>query len=135
MLHVLTTIFSMIICLAIIISAILSDNSAYKLLVEVWNLLVQSPGDAVLNIIYALAYILYGIITLLFILILSNTGRLKKHKLLKGVLIYIGFAVISSIFFPMRGSNGLLDFIFNIVLSAGLYFAGRYLIINKLELE
>jgi hypothetical protein len=83
---------------------------------------------------YVILSVLSGIVTLIFILVLSNTGRMKKHKFLKAILIYIGLMIIMSEIGNLI-SNAIGYLAFSIVWIAVLYIISRYLIIHKLELE
>lgn len=137
LLHVITTVIGFVLSMAIFASALfgeVADN--FQIFRELWMMISANPGEVILNIIYALAYVLYYIIVLLFILILSNIGRMKTHKVLKGILIYIVFSIVTS---PVGGiriiSTPFVNFLINLAFSVVLYFTGRYLIINKLELE
>ncbi|MCL2556819.1 MAG: hypothetical protein FWE03_07400 [Firmicutes bacterium] len=101
-----------------------------------------------------LASALSGIVTLLLVLSLSNIGRSKKAKVLKGILIYYGLTQVMSIIsviimmslMPALDRSNLsgtaifyvitsVIFIIFIGWSIGFYFLSKYLIIKKVELE
>lgn len=93
-------------------------------------------GDALLVSLDIIMSILSFVVMLLFVLVFSNIGRIRRHKLLVGILMYLGINFIISLI-----NNSLADIlplgtiIPNIVWTVLFYFTSRYLIVNKLELE
>jgi len=93
-----------------------------------------------------------SIVTLLFVLTLVNTGRGRKYKFIKALVIYIGLTNVLYIFWYIMIFSflpGIIRFgpevflhlllwaiiIINILWIVGLYIGSRMLIIKKLELE
>lgn len=143
MLWILVTIVSAIICMFIVISSTNSFSGIY----QIFEALKQIQPVEVLKSVVSFAISSLSLITvLIFVLVLVNTGRMKKFKLLKGILIYIGISLIMSLSNPFQSVNNpeplistTADYIFNLAISLAwsivFYFVSRYLIKNKLELE
>jgi len=123
-----------------------------------WHMIFVALFQYPLRLIQVTAMILSSslsaVITLLFVLVLANMGRIKRHRLLKGILIYIGLGqginiliffimmILSTIFIRLNLSANAAFNIITIVIivltlawSIGFYFLSRLLIIKKLELE
>ena len=119
-----------------------------------FSLFAQAPFHTIMIILLILVVSLAQIMQLLLVLALSNTGRSKRYKLLKGILIYYGInmaintvvtVALTLAIIPMlsiRLSSDTQFFIITSILMAifigisiAFYFISRHLIVKKIELE
>ena len=144
MLWVLTTTVSIILSVLLFSSAMFGE--VMYLLPGAFRLIAENPLGTFLTILIIFSYILFAITMLLFILTLLNVSTNKRYKILKGYLIYwalSSFVGVVNIFIALAilGAGGSFTLfsvvlsLINLVWSVAFYFTGRYLIINKLELE
>jgi hypothetical protein len=147
MLWTLVIILGLVFSSTIILSAVFNSDWSgfgYLLFTALWTSLSNYTGRFVLVLIQVFLIILCIIVTLLFVLVLTNTGRLRKYKALKGIFIFIGIffvlASLMSLFGEAMLNTSFLAFqwisiVLMLVWSVGTYFLSRFLIKTKLELE
>ena len=120
---------------------------------DIFRFFLDYPGEAVQGALTMLTMSLATIVTLLFVLTLTNTGRMKKYKMLKAIFIFIVLMIIlyiivftlNSILLGIALTVSPYSFPFylfttvviviNLLWSVGFYFLSRLLIVYKLELE
>ena len=70
---------------------------------DIFNIEIEYVGTTLLAVIYYFSLVLIAIIMLLTIVLLIlcflNIGKIKKHKILIGVLMFYGFTQVTSIFY------------------------------------
>ena len=132
MLWVFTAMVTTIGCVFIIFSA--SSSFFISLFNSLVKSIINNPFETFKGIVIGLAAVLFFLTTLIFILVLTNTGWMKKHKLLKGILLYLAFAMITSqVAFIFTSYVWYLSLF--LVVSVIMYLLSRWLITTKLELE
>jgi len=135
MLWLIVTVVSIATSIIIVVSMVVNGvlDADFFIFDELFRLFWEHPLETFKGVVAGLAGALNLITTLIFELVLTNTDRFKKYKMLKGILIYIAIAIIVSyINIPNSYIGNLL---ITLGLSAAFYFASRWLITNKLELE
>lgn len=85
---IIMTIITYLVSFMVIASALVSENIIFPIIGELFEFLTNYPLLSILNIYGILVGILSMIVTLIFVLSFLNMGKVKKFKLLIGVILY-----------------------------------------------
>ncbi len=148
---------------------VLPSGIIFEALGEFGKLIIEHPLTALLYLVQAIVGTMLTFSTLLFTLVILNIGRIRKGKLIIGLILYsiVGnivsfvsnmFVIIDLYIVDMQGKISVMStkmmeefvlennsfilpvmsifsFILQVGAVIGLYFAAKYLIKHKLELE